>query len=99
MKLVLIILALCLLSVTVAEIRLLECMTASTGKCNVLGTGCNLPYNINNCTVNYEGKTYLCTNPPVEYIYVGATCNNRIGCTSCSANIFYGPQPICEWRN
>lgn len=94
---ILIISALCLLSV-IAETQLLSCTAMSTGTCNTVGGGCNLPSNANNCTAIWQGISYLCTNPPSGYYYVGVTCNYMISCTTCSASAFNNPQPICQWR-
>ena len=102
---ILAVIALCLLSAVTAEIQLLSCTTASTGECNIIGGGCNLPSDIANCSVNWQGTSYLCTSPPAGYIYTGVTCNYMLapsggpGCTSCSANAFNHVQPICQWRS
>lgn len=92
-----IVIALCLLATSTAEIQLLSCTTASTGPCNSLG-GCNLPNDIANCQVNWNGTLILCTTPPPGYVTTGTTCFSRIGCSTCSANVRSHPQPVCELR-
>jgi hypothetical protein len=89
----------CLLCTVIGETQLLSCTPASTGTCNVLGGGCNLPSNYNSCVVNWEGVSYPCSSPPTGHYYVGVTCNYMVGCTTCSANSLYSPQPVCQWRS
>jgi len=94
---ILVIIALCMLVAT--ENQLLTCSTASTSWCTVTGATCNLPSNYANCSVTWQGNSYLCSSPPTGHIYVAVTCTYISGCTTCSANPIGQVQPICEWRS
>jgi hypothetical protein len=70
----------------------------NTGKCQLLGTTCTAPSDINSCIVTRGGVNYTCSSPPSGFSYSGVTCTWTTGCTFCRANGRFNTAPDCIWN-
>lgn len=86
-----------LFSVVTAQVRVLDCIAGSTGKCTAVA-GCILPSDAGSCLVEIDGVQHPCTSPPTGYLYMGVICTPCIGCTTCRANGLFQPAPRCQLR-